>query len=88
MVQELRALVGAPFLGGPFNAENGEEILLAHFARVERRDVEGTIVMSPEEAREYAEASISMRDFADRLPELAEPLAVTRAVAIFVAEKA
>jgi ubiquinone/menaquinone biosynthesis C-methylase UbiE len=88
MAEELRALVDAPFLGGSFSAENGEDVLLRHFARVERRDAVGTIVMSPAEARAYAEASISMRDRVDRLPELAEPISVTRAVAIFVAEKA
>jgi SAM-dependent methyltransferase len=84
--QELRELAGGEFLLG-FNAENGEEILLRHFARVERRSADGEVVFSPEEARAYVEASISLWA-GDRLAELTEPIRVTKAPVVFVATKA
>jgi SAM-dependent methyltransferase len=83
--QELRALVGGEFLLG-FNAENGEELLGRHFGRVERRSADGEVVFSPDEARAYVEASISLWNGAG-LAELTEPIRVTKAPVVFVATK-
>jgi len=72
-----------------FNAENGAGILRRHFARVERRDVEGTVTFPDwEAARAYVAASITRPDLADRLEPFDGPLVCTRLIAVFVAETA
>jgi ubiquinone/menaquinone biosynthesis C-methylase UbiE len=83
--QELRRLVNAT-LAIPFDAENGEEILLRHFAAVERRDAEGFVVLEPHEAVAYMQASVGAWG-GDRVPKLIEPIKVTKATAVFVATK-
>lgn len=83
--QELRALVGAPSRS-TFTAENGEEILLRHFAAVERRDAVGYVVLEPDDAIAYLNASQTLGSGGAE-PVVEAPLRVTRAQAIFVATK-
>ncbi|MGZ4439441.1 MAG: class I SAM-dependent methyltransferase [Gaiellaceae bacterium] len=72
-----------------FNAENGLGILQRHFARVERRDVEGTVTFPDSEAaRRYVAASVTRADLVERLEPFDGPLVCTRRVAVFVAETA
>lgn len=72
-----------------FFAEDGEEPLRRHFARVERRDVAGEVVFDDRDAvRGYIASSIAHKHLADRVPELAGPVTATRVNAIFVAETA
>jgi SAM-dependent methyltransferase len=86
-LEELRALVGVPREPSTFSAENGEELLRRHFARVERRDAFGSIVFPGRaEAQEYVAASATL--FAGgALPSFEGPLRVTRAPAVFVADR-
>jgi ubiquinone/menaquinone biosynthesis C-methylase UbiE len=84
--QELRELVGGTF-AYTFNGENGEEILLRHFAAVERRDAKGSVVFSPEEALAYIDASMSLWERA-REPVIEAPIRVTKAPVVFIATKA
>ncbi|HVN61473.1 MAG TPA: class I SAM-dependent methyltransferase [Gaiellaceae bacterium] len=72
-----------------FNAENGLGVLQRHFARVERRDVEGTVTFADWEAtRRYVAASVTRADLVERLEPFDGPLVCTRLVAVFVAETA
>jgi SAM-dependent methyltransferase len=72
-----------------FNAENGDEILGRHFARVERRDAAGEVVFaSREDARRYVSASTTRSHLADELPDWEGPLTCTRLSVVFVAETA
>jgi len=72
----------------PFSAENGEEALRRHFARVERREARGTVTFPDcEAARRYVAASVTRAHLADELPELDGPLVASRLVAVFVADK-
>jgi SAM-dependent methyltransferase len=89
-LHELRELVGSGRSSITFSRESGEELLRAHFARVRREDVDGTLRFADRaEIEEYIRASISMSPFVDNLPAVVdEPLDVRRANSIFVAEKA
>jgi SAM-dependent methyltransferase len=72
-----------------FNAENGLGVLRRHFARVERRDVEGTVTFPDwEAARRYVAASVTRADLADRLEPFDGELVCTGRVTVFVAETA
>jgi ubiquinone/menaquinone biosynthesis C-methylase UbiE len=72
-----------------FNAENGEERLARHFARVERRIVEGTVTFADwRAARDYVAASITRRELADDFEPFDGELVCSRRIAIFVAEAA
>jgi ubiquinone/menaquinone biosynthesis C-methylase UbiE len=70
-----------------FRSENGEEALRRHFARVERSDVGGRLIMDDDAVRRYAESWEALAPATKRLP-LGEPLRVRRSSTIFVAEKA
>lgn len=73
----------------PFSAENGGEALERHFDHVERRATSGTVTFPDREAaRRYVAASPTRAHLADELPEFEGPLVASRAVAVFVAEKA
>ena len=87
-LEELWALVGRDRTGEArhFFAEDGGEWLASHFARVERRDVVSPMTFDTEAARGYIRSSIAHKHLADRVPELAEPLVVTRRCAVFVAD--
>jgi SAM-dependent methyltransferase len=72
-----------------FGGESGDELLARRFARVERRDANGTVtVRDAETIRSYLRSAERLAPFADDLPELYEPLVARRRQAIFVAEKA
>ncbi len=72
-----------------FFAETGEAALRPHFARVERRDVQGQVVFADRAAvRRYIGASVAHKDRVDQVPELAEPLVARTMNAVFVADKA
>lgn len=85
---ELWALVGRDLAERPltFRAENGARHLAAHFARVERVDLEGAVVFADADAiRSYVGSSISGSALVDRVPALMEPLVATKRVTVFVA---
>ena len=72
-----------------FSAENGGAALERHFVRVERYDVQPTVVFRDHAAaRDYISFSVTRAHLAARLPTFAGPLHATRATAVFVAEKA
>jgi SAM-dependent methyltransferase len=86
-LRELRELLGGNLESHPFSDENGGEILLRHFDRVEERDAGGWINFPDCSAVEaYAESSRSL--WARDLPASFEgPLSVRRAPVIYVATK-
>ncbi len=72
-----------------FFSEDGEKLLLRHFASVQRVDRESTLTFQDAAAvRGYVESSIAHKHLAERVPELEEPLVATRRGAVFIAEKA
>ena len=85
---ELTELAGVPKLNcvSEFRSENGEELLLRHFARVERRDANGWVTMDDGTMRRYAASWEGLTPLL-RLPPQ-EPLRIRRSTTIFVAEKA
>jgi SAM-dependent methyltransferase len=87
-LEELWALVGRDRReeSRHFFSEDAEELLLRHFARVSRRDVVSPISFDTEAARGYVASSIAHKHLAERVPELDEPLVVTRRCTVFVAE--
>jgi ubiquinone/menaquinone biosynthesis C-methylase UbiE len=71
----------------PFSAENGEESLRRHFARVERRECAGTVTFADwDAARDYVAASTTRSGLADDLPRFDGPLVCSRLTVVFVAE--
>jgi SAM-dependent methyltransferase len=85
---EVWQLVGADHMPLPFGAENGEEALRRHFARVERRDVEGTTTFPHASAeRGYLGAFERGVPLARSVPAVVPPLVARRRVAVFVADK-
>jgi SAM-dependent methyltransferase len=71
-----------------FSSENGEEPLRAHFARVERRDADGTVVFPDRQALHgYLRSLIHGRDLADRLPEFDGEFRARSRQSIFVCDK-
>ncbi|MGI9111564.1 MAG: class I SAM-dependent methyltransferase [Gaiellaceae bacterium] len=87
-LRELRQLLGGDLsTTRVFNDENGAEILLRHFARVEERDAGGWINFPDRSAVEaYVESSRSL--WARDLPaDFEGPLSVRRAPVIYVATK-
>jgi ubiquinone/menaquinone biosynthesis C-methylase UbiE len=89
-LRELWSMLGSPSARThAFSAENGEAPLLRRFARVERREANGTIrFASREAARAYVAASVTRAHLADDLPQWEGPLEATMAVSVFVAETA
>jgi SAM-dependent methyltransferase len=88
-LDEARSHAGFSMAGQmTFSRENGEEALRRHFARVERIDVDGTVVFPDAEAiRAYLRSLVTGKHAADRVPELNEPLPATTRNTVFVAEK-
>jgi SAM-dependent methyltransferase len=73
----------------PFTRENGTETLARHFAQVELRPVDATLVFPDRDAVvQYVRASITRRYLADRVPELEGPVRARAAQGVFVAQKA
>jgi hypothetical protein len=80
-------LVGASQWELPFAGENGAELLGRAFGSVERREAEGTVTLRDAAAiRRYLFSSQQLRSFAERVPELEEPLVARRRSVVFVAE--
>jgi ubiquinone/menaquinone biosynthesis C-methylase UbiE len=72
-----------------FRAENGEEALLRHFDRVDRRNVVAEVTFADASTiRRYVGSSIMGRPYVNNVPELAEPLVSRKLVTVFVATKA
>jgi SAM-dependent methyltransferase len=85
---EVWQLVGAENDPLVFGAENGEELLRRHFARVERRDVEGTTTFPDASAvRAYLGSFERGAPLARRVPPVVPPLVARRRVAVFIADK-
>jgi SAM-dependent methyltransferase len=71
-----------------FNSENGADLLGKRFARVERRDVEATLIFpTTESIREFVASTIDRAHLAPRVPDIVEPFRATTHHAIFVAEQ-
>ena len=87
---EARAHAGFTMAGRvAFSRENGEDSLRRHFARVERKDVDGSVTFEDADAiRAYLRSLILAKKAADDVRELAQPLCATTRNTIFVAEKA
>jgi SAM-dependent methyltransferase len=87
-LQEMLELAGIDGFEFTFRAENGAGILGRHFAHVETRDASGTVVLhDAEQIRSYLRSSARLRDGANRILEVDEPLVVRRRPVVFVAEK-
>jgi SAM-dependent methyltransferase len=86
---ELRALIDYPLPAGeflPFNAENGEEILLRHFTRVDRIDGLGTVIVR--DRQKLVEYRESLLIETSPVPDNVElPFTIHIGGAIFVATK-
>jgi SAM-dependent methyltransferase len=70
-----------------FRSENGEEMLRRHFAKVERRDAHGWVMMDTETIRSFASSWAQLGSLVNAGP-FDEPLRVTRHSTVFVAEAA
>lgn len=87
-LHEMFRLVGLERWELPFAGENGAEVLGRFFARVERRDVGGTVTLRDAEAvRRYLGSSDRLARYANRVPELREPLVARRRPVVFVAHR-
>jgi SAM-dependent methyltransferase len=83
---ELADLLGVERAPYTFAAENGEELLRRHFARVERRDAFGWVVFpSRREAQEHVDNMIIWGGL--ELPQFEGPLRVRKAPTVFIADK-
>jgi SAM-dependent methyltransferase len=86
-LRELRKLVSYP--GGfesTFTRENGEEHLRRHFGRVDRRDVDGRVIVRDRAKLVAYRDSLSVR--AEQVPEHVElPFVVHARSSVFVARK-
>jgi len=87
-LSEMFNLVGLERWDLPFGGENGAALLTRHFSHVEARDGIGTVVFSgAEPIRSYLRSSTRLVAYADRVPELDEPLTAHRRCVVFVADK-
>ncbi len=86
-LKELLELSGRALPASPFSRENGEEILLRHFDRVERRDADGWVTIPDRAAVERYLESWKGFEPAGPLPAFETPLRVRRASTIFVATR-
>jgi SAM-dependent methyltransferase len=87
-LQELWALVGVERTEYSFCAENGEEALRRHVAKVAVHPVTGWVTFNDTAtARGYVTSSIICSHLADRVPELDGPLRARIMNAVFVATK-
>jgi SAM-dependent methyltransferase len=69
-----------------FRSDNGEEVLLRHFATVERREAHGWVTMDDETVRRFAASWDALAPLV-RIPPLGEPIRVRRHTSVFVARK-
>jgi SAM-dependent methyltransferase len=82
---ELFALLGRTPPVSSFHCANGAEALSRHFARVERRDVEGWLVFPDAvAAQSYVDSMITL---AGKVPAVEGPIRVRRTPCVFVADR-
>jgi SAM-dependent methyltransferase len=88
-LQELWDLARRASRMGQFNfrSDNGEEILRRHFARVERRDADGSVTMDDATVRRFAASWEALAPLVE-IPPLDQPVLVRRHSTVFVARKA
>ena len=89
-MKELWDLLGGEVTAGlTFGWGNGEAALAPHFAEVERREANGTVVF-PDRAsmHEFVAATTTRSHLAERIPEAVGPFATRSTHCVFVAEKA
>ena len=71
-----------------FSHDNGAELLSAAFGRVERRDVEATLVFPDADSiRTFVAATIDRAHLAPKVPEIEGPFRATTRHVVFVAEQ-
>ena len=87
-LDEARSHAGFSMAGQvTFSRENGEDALRRHFTRVERIDVDGSVVFPDAEAiRTYLRSLVTGKHAAERVPELTQPLRATTRATVFVAD--
>jgi ubiquinone/menaquinone biosynthesis C-methylase UbiE len=83
-MRELRTIAGTAAWSRPFTRENGTEILLRHFAEVERRDADGWATIESHETVTAFVASVEP-DEPVALADYELPLRCRRASSVFVA---
>jgi SAM-dependent methyltransferase len=72
-----------------FDKDNGAGQLGSHFARIERRDANGTVVFpDPEAVRTFIAASMTRAHLAGKVPDFEGPFSARGRHSIFVADKA
>ena len=87
-LRELLELLGEGPAGGRFGGSDGEELLRASFATIERRDARGVIRFPDRQAVEgYVASSRGLIGWGE-LPDFETPFVVTRSPVVFVAGKA
>jgi hypothetical protein len=87
-MKELWELVGFRLPERPFSRENGEEQLLRHFSRVERRDVDATLVFPDATATgRYVESTIFSDEVPRPLPDFDGPFRSGVRASVFLAER-
>jgi SAM-dependent methyltransferase len=87
-LQEMLESAGVDDWDFSFQAENGADLLGRHFPSVDVRDASGTVTLhDADQIRGYLRSSIRLHRWADRVPELREPLVVRRRPVLFVATK-
>ena len=91
-LEEARAHAGVTMVGRlPFNRDNGRDILVRHFATVERIDVDGWVTFPDADAiRRYVRSMITIVEeaSADRVPDDVGPVRAGARVTVFVARRA
>jgi hypothetical protein len=87
---DLYEWLGDPSVGElEFSSENGAGPLRRHFARVERRDAEGSVVFPDRDSvHTYLSSLIRGRELANLLPQFEGELRARSRQSIFVADKA
>jgi hypothetical protein len=89
-LQEVWELIGVDDPREPlkFTHDNGEAVLAAHFASIDRRDVVGELVFPDTESiRGLVASTIDRAHLAPRVPEIAAPLHATTRHVVFVARE-
>jgi ubiquinone/menaquinone biosynthesis C-methylase UbiE len=70
-----------------FSRENGQELLLRHFSRVERHDIDNVLVFRcADELRRYVAASMMRPHLVDRVPDFEGPFRAATRCCMFVAD--
>jgi SAM-dependent methyltransferase len=86
---EMFDLVGARRWEYAFGGHDAEALLRSHFAVVQERDASGTVTFRDAGAiRSYLRSAARWAAYADRVPELDEPLVARKRPVVFVADKA